>query len=60
VAPELITPLFVACWARSAVKMRSRADDGHPTAAGEWVRESRYYAFWRHALEHASQLQWEA
>jgi hypothetical protein len=60
VPQELVTPLFIACWARSALRMRYRLDDGPETAAGEWIRESRYYVLWRHALDHASQLQWEA
>ena len=60
VPQELVTPLFVACWARAAVRMRYRLDEGAAATNGEWVRESRYYVLWRHALEHASQLQWEA
>jgi hypothetical protein len=57
---ELVTPLFVACWARAAVRMRDRVELGSAGDPGRWVRESRYYVLWRHALEHASQLQWEA
>ena len=56
----LVTPLFVAGWARSAARMRDRLEPGSAGDPSAWLRESRYYVLWRHALEHASQLQWEA
>ena len=57
---RLVTPLFVAGWARSAARTRDRLEPGSAGDPSAWLRESRYYVLWRHALEHASQLQWEA
>jgi aminoglycoside phosphotransferase (APT) family kinase protein len=57
---RLVTPLFVAGWARSAARMRNRLEPGCEDSASAWLRGSRYYVLWRHALGHASELQWEA
>jgi aminoglycoside phosphotransferase len=64
VRPCLLTPLFVACWVRYVASLLMRLEDagGCPepfdaeTAA--WVRGNRYYALWRHALDHADELDW--
>ena len=61
---SLLTPLFVACWARYTARLLERIEGelgGRPTGpeAAEFVRNNRYYALWRHALEHAGKLSWE-
>ena len=61
---HLLTPLFVLCWARYTVGLLRRlggtggleqAVDG-TTAA--WLRTNRYYALWRHAVDHLDELEW--
>jgi aminoglycoside phosphotransferase len=61
---HLLTPLFVLCWARYTVGLLRRlggagvmehAVDG-TTAA--WLRTNRYYALWRHAVDHVDELDW--
>jgi hypothetical protein len=60
VPEELVTPLFVACWARAAASMRDRVPSGVADETDRWIRESRYYVLWRHALDHATDLSWDA
>lgn len=58
---ELIRPLFVACWARYALRLSERvarisgsagiSDDG-----ARWLSRNRYFALWRHAVRHGSEL----
>ncbi len=61
---HLLTPLFVLCWVRYTVGLLRRlggndfmeqAVDG-TTAA--WLRSNRYYALWRHAVDHLDELDW--
>lgn len=47
----LLPLLFVSCWARYAAGLleRASATDGQTLA---WLRGNRYFALWRHAVEH--------
>lgn len=64
IALEHLTPLFVLCWARymSKLLLRLSADDPAPqrieTETVAWLRENRYYALWRHTLDHLDELGW--
>ena len=59
---ELLTPLFVSCWARTVARLVDRvggeaaAPISEETAA--WIQQNRYYALWRHAIAHADGLAW--
>jgi aminoglycoside phosphotransferase (APT) family kinase protein len=58
----LLTPLFVACWARYTAGLAIRiADDraGLDEGGAAWVRENRYYRLWSHTLENLEDLNWE-
>jgi aminoglycoside phosphotransferase len=59
---ELLTPLFVFCWARSVARLVDRigGEEAAPMseAAVAWIRQNRYYALWRHAIAHADRLVW--
>ena len=61
---ELLTALFVACWARRATGLADRLL-GAPGAAEEldpesiaWLRANRYYSLWRHTVVHLGELKW--
>lgn len=62
--PELLTPLFTACWARYIAGLLGRLEGsaqpqgrfGADTA--DWLRANRYYALWEQAVEHANELDW--
>jgi hypothetical protein len=58
----LLTPLFVACWARYTAGLAVRiADDGARLDgdSAEWVRDNRYYRLWSHTLENVERLDWQ-
>jgi aminoglycoside phosphotransferase (APT) family kinase protein len=59
-----LTPLFVLGWARYISNLLLRLDaeraGGRVTnATATWLRANRYYALWRHAVKHASALDWQ-
>ena len=57
----LLSPLFVACWARytAGLTVRIAGDrSGLDDEAAAWVRENRYYRLWVHTLENLSHLGW--
>ncbi len=62
--PKMLTPLFVACWARRvaglAVRLDESAGAGAPLAAdtAAWLRTNRYYLLWRHTMDHLDELNW--
>jgi aminoglycoside phosphotransferase len=59
---ELLTPLFVSCWARSVARLVDRigSEDAAPMSeeAVAWIQGNRYYALWRHTVTHADELAW--
>jgi aminoglycoside phosphotransferase len=59
---ELLTPLFVSCWARSVARLVDRigGEEAAPISeeAAAWVLQNRYYALWRHTVTHADELAW--
>lgn len=59
---ELLPPLFVSCWARSAARLVVRIageETGHLSEdAVAWIRRNRYYELWRHSIAHADGLVW--
>jgi aminoglycoside phosphotransferase (APT) family kinase protein len=59
---ELLTPLFVSCWARSVARLVDRIGGEAAAPMSEeavaWVQGNRYYALWRHAVTHADELVW--
>jgi aminoglycoside phosphotransferase (APT) family kinase protein len=59
---ELLTPLFVSCWARSAARLVIRIGGEQPGPMSDeavaWIWGSRNYALWRHAIAHADELVW--
>jgi thiamine kinase-like enzyme len=59
---ELLTPLFVFCWARSVARLVDRigGEEAAPLSeeAVAWIQQNRYYALWRHAIAHADRLVW--
>jgi len=59
---ELLTPLFVSCWARTVARIVDRigGEEAAPMSeeAAAWIQRNRYYALWRHAIAHADGLAW--
>jgi len=59
---ELLTPLFVSCWARSVARLVDRIGGEESAPVSEetaaWIQRNRYYALWRHAIAHADGLVW--
>jgi aminoglycoside phosphotransferase (APT) family kinase protein len=59
---ELLTPLFVSCWARSVARLAVRiaGEEAEPMSeeAADWIRRNRYHALWRHTIAHADGLAW--
>ena len=59
---ELLTPLFVFCWARSVARLVERIGGEEAAPMSEetvaWIQQNRYYALWRHAIAHADGLAW--
>jgi hypothetical protein len=61
--PHTLTPLFVLCWARYMTSLLQRLDAAPATGrlaaeTADWLRANRYYALWRHAVQHARALDW--
>ncbi|MFL5805322.1 MAG: aminoglycoside phosphotransferase family protein [Roseiflexaceae bacterium] len=61
--PPTLTPLFVLSWARYTISLLLRLDVDQasgrlPRETADWLRSNRYYALWRHAVMHASALDW--
>jgi aminoglycoside phosphotransferase (APT) family kinase protein len=58
VQANVLVPLFVCCWARYTSRLVTRAE-GEPgseeqnTDTATWLRENRYYALWKRAVEQA-------
>lgn len=63
-APHVLTPLFILCWARYTVGLLVRLGDGRSSQepAGSdtaaWLRANRFYALWQHAVAHMDELAW--
>ena len=60
-ARPLLPPLFVACWARHTARLALGIAGGRPGLSevdAAWVRQSRYYALWRHTITHADKVAW--
>jgi hypothetical protein len=55
VAPTLIGPLVLACWARTVAGLAARAT-GAPAELDDWLRTNRYYLLWRDALRRQEDL----
>jgi aminoglycoside phosphotransferase (APT) family kinase protein len=58
---EVLTSLFVACWARYTAQLVTRIGGGRPGLSEQdaaWVRDNRYYALWAHTLDHLEDLDW--
>jgi len=58
---EVLTSLFVACWARYTAQLVGRIGGGRPGLSEQdaaWVRDNRYYALWSHTLDHLGDLDW--
>ena len=52
IAPKLVEPLVVACWARQTAALLARIGSREPTPELlHWLRSNRYYALWRLSLE---------
>ncbi len=59
---SLLTPLFIACWARRIATLYSRLleDDQRltPADAARWLRRNRYYFLWRQSIDRYADLCW--
>jgi len=64
IAPDLLTPLFVLCWARYVANLLLRLGEGGRARrevvqeTADWLRSNRYYALWQHTVTHANELHW--
>lgn len=62
--PSLLTPLFVACWARHSASWLARgfanADEQSPAeqSAAVYIQGHFSFAFWNHTLRHLGALRW--
>lgn len=60
--PEQLKPLFVLCWSRYLVNLVTRLHDFETANQSvendtlAWLRSNRYYAVWRHTVEHINEL----
>jgi aminoglycoside phosphotransferase (APT) family kinase protein len=57
----MLTPLFVACWARYTAQLVARIAGGRvglDDQSAAWVRQNRYYGLWRHTLDNLGELTW--
>jgi aminoglycoside phosphotransferase (APT) family kinase protein len=60
--PEVLKPLFVLCWSRYVANIVVRLNDLHGAEGGlehntaTWLRTNRYYALWRHTVDHVAAL----
>ena len=61
-SPELLRPLFVLCWARYVSGLVSRLSNMSDSAIAferstePWLIQNRYFALWKHALQHLDEL----
>ncbi len=62
-ASDVVVPLFLLTWARYVDGLMSRLHDEESSSmtslkaeTAEWLRSNRYYALWRHAIEHVQEL----
>jgi len=61
-SPEWLKPLFVLCWARYVSGLVFRLDTMSDSAIAfeqstePWLRQNRYFALWKHTLEHLDEL----
>jgi aminoglycoside phosphotransferase (APT) family kinase protein len=60
---NVIKPLFVLCWSQYVIGLLARLSDFEnvPTGIPEretasWLRGNRYFALWRHAVQHLSDV----
>jgi aminoglycoside phosphotransferase len=64
-SPEVLRRLFVLCWSRYVTNLVMRLHDLHGTGeklgqeTAAWLRMNRYYALWRHTIEHVHELHWD-
>jgi aminoglycoside phosphotransferase (APT) family kinase protein len=59
--PDALTPLFLLCWVRYLAGLLRRLNESggkFTTETAAWLRQNRYYAAWRHTLDHSDQLHW--
>jgi aminoglycoside phosphotransferase len=60
---SMLGPLFLACWARVTAGRLERllgTAAGFPASAdlADWLRQDRYYRYWRHALAAGRDFRW--
>lgn len=59
---EALTPLFVLTWVRYLVGLLQRLESAAPQEGvtdeetTTWLRNNRYFALWRHAMDHLEQF----
>jgi len=59
---ELLTPLFVLCWARRVACLSERIRGGDrqlSDKATSWLKSHRYFSSWQYAVTQAERLHWE-
>ncbi len=62
---DMLTPLFIACWARQVSGLARRMADGGensgrtPGSGAEWVYQDWRFAVWRHAVDSAHRPCWD-
>ncbi len=60
--PVWLIPLFILCWLRYMTGLLIRIDYARPSPeridpqTAEWLRQNRYYALWRYALDHLGEI----
>lgn len=58
---DALTPLFALSWVRYMAGLLRRLDDSgrkFSVETADWLRQNRYYAAWRHTVDHLDQLHW--
>ncbi|MFV1968512.1 MAG: aminoglycoside phosphotransferase family protein, partial [Pirellulaceae bacterium] len=58
---ETLAPLFLLCWVRYMAGLLRRLNPSRETLDVDtacWLRQNRYCAAWRHALENFDRLKW--
>ncbi len=64
-SPQLLTPLFVLCWARYVSSLLFRLHDSgqgqdlHSAVEAKWLRANRYFVLWQYTVEHVNELDWD-
>jgi hypothetical protein len=58
---EVLKPLFILCWSRYVTNIVMRLHDlssraGLEEETATWLRTNRYYALWRHTVQHVQEL----